>query len=233
MTPGAQRFAINPAAELRVETTAAGTPILVIDNFYADPHAVRAAALDGKYDASLAYYPGMHSRIGKEETQELFGNLTRLLALLGDVRARPEYFWTDFSIVTTPASQMLAKQKHPHVDPTPLAGLVYLNPDYEIGTCFFRHRHTGLAVLQAPEEAERFYAWLDEFGEQSQPETYAVGDDGTWERLHAVAGKFNRLVMYAGNAFHSIDMRDVAANPTMESARLTQRFFVGQVDNVA
>jgi hypothetical protein len=233
MSQGAQRFAINPAARLRVETTAAGTPVLIVDDFYADPHAVRASALDGKYDASLAYYPGMHSRIDPADSAPLFESLTRLLALLGDVRARPEYFWTDFSIVTTPAAQMLAKQKHPHVDPTPLAGIVYLNPDYEIGTCFFRHAPTGLAVMRTPEESAQFTAWMEEFGEQFQPETYAVGDDGTWQRLHTLEGRFNRLVMYPGNAFHSIDMRDVAANPTMAGARLTQRFFVGKVDNLS
>lgn len=231
MSEGARRFAINPAARLRVETTPAGTQILVVDDFYADPHGVRASALASRYDASLAYYPGMHSAIDKADTQQLFGFLAQLLAALGDLRVRPEYFWTDFSIVTTPASQMLAKQKHPHVDPTPLAGLVYLNPDYEIGTCFFRHAPTGLAVMSGAEESERFSAWMEQFGEQCQPQTYAVGDDGTWERLHSVAGKFNRLVMYAGNAFHSIDMRDVAANPTMEGARMTQRFFAGKVDN--
>lgn len=231
MSDGARRFAINPAATLRVETTSAGTQILVVDDFYADPHAVRASALGGRYDASLAYYPGMHSMIDKADTHELFAVLTRLLASLGQVRVRPEYFWTDFSIVTTPAAQMLAKQKHPHVDPTPLAGIIYLNPDYEIGTCFFRHLPTGTAVMTSAEESVRFAEWMEQFGEQCQPETYAIGDDGTWQRLHSVAGKFNRLVIYAGNAFHSIDMRDVAANPTMEAARLTQRLFVGQVDH--
>jgi hypothetical protein len=74
---------------------------------------------------------------------------------------------------------------------------------------------------------------MDEFGEQCQPQTYAVSDDGIWERLYAIEGKFNRFVMYAGNAFHSIDMRDVAANPTLDKARLTQRLFVNQLDNSA
>ncbi len=222
-------FALNPAATISVEHTPAGTAVLIVDDFYADPYAVRAAALDGRYDASMAYYPGMHSSIDRSETAELFAIVTRMLALLGNVRAVPESFWSDFSIVTTPAAQMLAKQKHPHIDPVPLAGLVYLNPDFEIGTCFFRHLPTGLALMETVEDSVRYQAWMDEFGEQSQPATYAIGDDGTWERLYAIQGKFNRMVMYASNAFHSIDMRDVAANPTMDRARLTQRIFVGQV----
>jgi hypothetical protein len=39
--------------------------------------------------------------------------------------------------------------------------------------------------------------------------------------------------MYAGNAFHSIDMRDVAAHPTLAQARLTQRLFLNQLDTSA
>lgn len=224
-------FALNPAAQLRVETMSSGVQVLIIDDFYRDPFAVRAAALGGRFDASMAYYPGMHSQIDGASTRELFGTLTSILGLLGDIRVQQEYFRTDFSIVTTPASEMLAKQKHPHIDPTPLAGLVYLNHDFEIGTSFFHHRPTGLAVLSAEDEVEAFYVWMDEFGEQHQPATYAVGDDHVWERIYTVQGKFNRLVMYAGNAFHSIDMRDVAANPTLDTARLTQRLFLGRVDN--
>jgi len=223
-------FALNPAATLSVECTPAGTQVLVVDDFYADPQAVRAAALAGRYDASTAYYPGMHSGIDREETAALFATLTRMFSLLGNVRAVTDSIWSDFSIVTTPAAQMLAKQKHPHVDPVPLAGLVYLNDEYEVGTGFFRHRPTGLATMVSLEDAKRYQAWLDEFGEASQPETYAVGDDGPWERVYSLRGKFNRLVMYAGNAFHAIDMRDVAAAPTMRQARLTQRIFVGEVE---
>jgi hypothetical protein len=230
MTSGAGLFALNPAAQLRVETMSSGVQALIIDDFYADPFAVRAAALDGRFDASAAYYPGMHSQIERDSTSDLFATLSQMLSKLGGIRAQPGYFRSDFSIVTTPASQMLAKQKHPHIDPTPLAGLVYLNHDFEIGTCFFRHLPTGLAVLSAPEEVKAYYAWLEEFGEQTQPATYAVGDDGVWERLYTMQGKFNRFVLYSGNAFHSIDMRDVAANPTLDQARLTQRLFLGKVD---
>lgn len=230
MKDPAQLFAINPDAAVHVETTAAGVPVLIIDDFYLDPHGVRREALGGQYDASLAYYPGMHSRIAPEAINGLFAALSRMLVSLGETRVRPEYFWSDFSIVTTPAAQMLAKQKHPHIDPTPLAGLVYLNQDYEVGTCFFRHNPTGLAVVRDDEENARFYEWMEAYGEQYQPQTYAIGDDGIWQRLYTIQGRFNRFVLYPGNAFHSIDMRDVAADPTMEKARLTQRLFVTQLD---
>lgn len=223
------RFQLNNAASVHVETTSSGCPVIVIDDFYADPHTVRAAALASKYDTSLAYYPGVHSSIKPQELVPLYVQLKRLLAALGDVQCEVGDFISDFSLVTTPASQMLANQKHPHIDPVPLAGVVYLNPDFEIGTSFFRHIPTGLAMLRTEEEQARYYAWLSAEGERTQPGTYAIGNDGIWDHLHTLQGRFNRMVMYPGNAFHSIAMRDVAANPTLEKARLTQRLFVGKV----
>ena len=218
-------FSLNPAARVHVETLASGCPILVIDDCYADPMAVRDRALHGRFDASLAFYPGVHSNIERSEIMPMFRQLAHLMAQLGDGEVPAESFISDFSLVTTPARDMLAKQKHPHVDPVSLAGVLYLNPDYEIGTSFFRHRPSDLAFLRSDADREQHGQWLQANGERTQPESYAVANDDTWEHLYSVAGRFNRLVMYPGTAFHSIAMQDVAAQVTLSSARLTQRFF--------
>lgn len=223
------RFAINPAAQVHVETTSAGCPVLIIDDFYVDPHLVRAGALAGRYDSSLAYYPGLHSEITREELLPVVEKLARLVSLISDISCDGAAFMSDFSIVTTPARAMLAKQKHPHIDPTPLAGVLYLNPDFEIGTSMFRHVPTGLAMLRTPEDNQAYGKWMEAEGELTQPQTYAVGDDGVWQHIHTIAGRFNRLAIYPGNAFHSIAMTDVAANPDLTKARLTQRFFLNRV----
>ena len=227
-TPDNSVFALNPAAQVHIETLSSGCPVVVIDDFYADPLAVRALALAGNYDSSLAYYPGLHSTIDPALKWPLHQALVQLLAALGSVRCTPGDISSDFSIVTTPASEMLAQQKHPHVDGLPLAGVLYLNPSFEVGTSFFQHRPTGLAFLRTAEEADTFGRWMAAFGAQHQPSTYAVGDDVVWQHLHSVAGRFNRLVMYPGTAFHSIAMRDVVHNLGLDSARLTQRFFVNR-----
>ena len=59
-TPDNSVFALNPAAQVHIETLSSGCPVVVIDDFYANPLAVRALALAGNYDSSLAYYPGLH-----------------------------------------------------------------------------------------------------------------------------------------------------------------------------
>jgi hypothetical protein len=220
-------FRVNPEARVHIETIGAACPVLVMDDAFEDPDAVRAEGLRGTYDSSLAYYPGLHSQIAPEPLGELFETLTRLLKALGHAAVRPASFSSDFSVLTTPSSEMLAGQKHPHVDGLPLAGVVYLTPHLEIGTSFFRHVPLGLSMLQTETEFARYGAWMAEHGEATQPETYAVEVAGVWERLHTVAGRYNRLVMYPGNAFHSIDLRDVPARQSMGQARLTQRIFLG------
>lgn len=219
-------FAVNPDARVHIETLDNGCPILVMDGFYADPMAVRSRATQGRYDSSLAYYPGVHSAIVKEESEKLFETLAGVLNQLGFLAAKAAGFFSDFSLVTTPAKEMLAEQKHPHIDGVALAGVIYLNPSFEVGTSFFRHKPTGLSLIRTPEETSAYYEWLDQHGKDTQPTTYAVGDTSTWEHLYSVQGRFNRMVMYPGNAFHSIAMQDVANHLTIDSARLTQRLFL-------
>lgn len=226
MTIDARVFALNPAAQLRIESVSDECPVLVVDQFYADPQAVRRLALGGSFDSTRAYYPGLHSPIPDAALQPLFEQVAQLLGRLGTPGLKAEHFTSDFSIVTTPASEMLANQKHPHVDGLVIAGVIYLSPELEIGTCLFRHLPSGMAMLHDEAEMAAYNAWLREHGEATQPDTYAVEQDGIWERLHTIKGCYNRLVMYPGNAFHSIDMRDVQANHTMATARLTQRLFV-------
>jgi hypothetical protein len=215
---------------VHVERIGDDCPIMVIDNFFSDPDAVRCLGLDGRYDSSLAFYPGLHSRIGEASLAGFFATLARLLAVFGYSQVRPQSFLSDFSIVTTAAVDMLSSQKHPHIDGLPLAGVVYLTPHMDVGTSFFRHVPLGLSMLKTEPEIHRYNAWLQEFGEATQPAGYAVESTGVWHKLHAIEGKYNRMVIYPGNAFHSIDMRDIASQQTIASARLTQRIFLRSLD---
>lgn len=219
-------FRLNPAARVHVQTLAGECQILCIDDAYADPHAVRDIALGTRYDSSLAYYPGVHGQIPPAQVGGLFDDLARLLGRLGTPGLGRDRFASDFSIVTTPAAQLLARQKHPHIDGDVVAGVLYLTPGSEVGTSFFRHLPSGRAMLRTAAERDDYAAWLREHGEATQPASYAVEQDGVWLRLHTVAGRFNRLVMYPGQIFHSIDMRDVTAGHTLATSRLTQRLFV-------
>lgn len=226
-------FELNPAAEVRIEYITPACPALIVDQFYRHPDAVRAHALQGRYDASLAYYPGLHSRIADAALQPLFRQLAKLLTVMGVPPVDAQAFESDFSVVSTPASDMLAGQKHPHVDGLPLAGIVYLTPHLDIGTSFFTHVPTALTLVRTADETAAYNQWLDQHGEATQPASYAIEQDGIWDRIHTIAGRYNRLAMYSGNVFHSIDMRDIDRQHTMATARLTQRIFLRDLQPAA
>jgi hypothetical protein len=222
-------FAFSDRAAVHVETVFQGCQVLVVDDVFADPEAVRALALTRKFDSTLAFYPGVHGEIDKALLRPLFLRLATLLERVTGMRPDVADFSSDFSLVTTPAKDMLANQKHPHVDGLPLAGVVYLSPHLSTGTSFFRHGPTGYAMLRTEEEASIYNAWLETEGARLQPDTYAVADGACWHHLHTIEGRYNRLVMYPGIAFHSIAMVDVDPEVTLETARLTQRIFLSRL----
>jgi hypothetical protein len=94
-------FDLNPDAEVRIEYITPDCPALIVDQFYKHPDAVRAHALQGRYDASLAYYPGLHSTIPDEPLNPLFQQLAKLLHILRVCDVDPGAFHSDFSVVSS------------------------------------------------------------------------------------------------------------------------------------
>jgi hypothetical protein len=218
---------INPAATLRIEHPR-GVPVLYIDDFYADPDAVRARALQARYDLSIAQYPGRHAALDKGDADvgELLDTLARTLTALGDRAYRGADISTDFSIVTTRPGDLLAIQKHPHIDPTPALGLVYLTPGSIEGTCFFHNEMLDTHVVVTEAQMQAYAGFVDQHGKQMAPSGYSLDDHPVWKKFYTIEPVFNRFVFYPGNVFHSIDIRHIDENIDMERVRVTQRFIV-------
>ncbi|CAN7225782.1 DUF6445 family protein [Pseudoduganella sp. LjRoot289] len=219
---------INPAASVRVEH-ADGVPVLYIENFYADPDAVRAQALQARYDTSLALYPGRHAMLDQKTDPQLAlvcDTLARAASAVGDRRYFGPDFFADFSIVTTRPQDLLAKQKHPHVDPTPVLGLIYLTPGSEEGTCFFRNEMLGKAVLRTEADFAAHQDFLERHGKDLAPSGYDCTGHPAWKKFYTIEPVYNRFVLYPGNVFHSIDIKQVDDQLNMERVRVTQRFVV-------
>jgi hypothetical protein len=218
---------VNPAATLRVELTR-GVPVLYIDDFYADPMAVRAQALQANYDITMAQYPGRHALLDAHspELQAVFDTLARAATAVGDRIYRAADFISDFSIVTTRPGDLLAIQKHPHIDPTPALGLVYLTPDSIEGTCFFHNEMLGSAVVVGDQQFAAYNAFLAEHVKTMAPSGYIVDEHAVWKKFYTIEPVFNRFVMYPGNVFHSIDIRHIDEHIDMARVRVTQRFIV-------
>ena len=217
---------INQNARARVELVADSIPVLYVEDFYSDPMEVRAEGLHGSFDHTVAMYPGRHTRITTEAARRVVHHVCRLLTAIGERVYEPSTAITDFSILTTPAKDLLGVQKHPHIDPTPVLGLVYLNPHLTQGTCFFHNRILGTHTIVGEEQQKRLGEFLANESDKYEPENYKVADSEAWQKIYTIEGRFNRLVVYPGNVFHSIDVADVPAKVPVEEARLTQRIIV-------
>lgn len=216
---------INPDASLRVEHPG-GVPVLIIENFYADPEAVRTQALKANYDISVAQYPGRHAIIDDAELRLVTDTLARAATALGDRSYRAADFMSDFSIVTTRPQDLLATQKHPHIDSTPVLGLVYLTPGSIEGTCFYHNDMLGTAVVQSTGQQRAYTGFLAQHGKTLAPPGYDFSDHPVWKKFYTIEPVFNRFVMYPGNVFHSIDIKRIDETIDMERVRVTQRFIV-------
>lgn len=219
---------VNPAARLRVENPR-GVPVLIIDDFYADPDAVRAQALQARYDLSMAQYPGRHAPLDRNsvELNEVLQTLARTATALGDRSYRAADFVSDFSIVTTRPGDLLAVQKHPHIDPTPVLGLVYLTPGSVEGTCFFHNEMLGTHAVVTEQQMTAYGQFIDQYSKKLAPPGYTFDEHHpAWKKFYTIEPVFNRFVFYPGNVFHSIDIRHVDEQIDMERVRVTQRFIV-------
>ena len=117
-----------------------------------------------------------------------------------------------------------------------LAALLYLTPQEYCrgGTSFWRHRKTGWTTR--PSEAELRAHGYDSFGAFSRRWTpsdrirpFAEITDqrsGDWEFLFEIPMRFNRLVIYRGDYFHSVSQ---VFGSTAQDSRLVQLFYFSSV----
>jgi hypothetical protein len=215
---------VNDAAEARTETFGRHR-LLIVDDFYRDPDAVREGALRCDFRAG-GHYPGVRAKLSNAEpgVAETLDFIRHLLPRTFAVESRTAEIVSDFALITTPPGQLSAVQKHPHADPCHIMGIVYLNPASNGGTSFYRHKQSGLdAVTDA--QAAAIFAYISDPRVSSALEGYISGTNDHWERIHSVAGRFNRFVAFEGNVLHSGDVF-VPDAPAQERYRLTQRFHV-------
>lgn len=181
--------------------------LIIIDDFYSDPNAVRQKALDGQYHAP----PGKTSRLAKTAkcSEPEIKAMCELLL--------PHIQETDIVGVNIVFRYTLAsteKKTHCHVDGCSYAGIVYLSlPEHCAGgTTIFRHKPTG-----------------DEIHHPEHSHLYDFRDESQWEIIKEVDMRHNRLVMYPGQLFHSIT--PVFFGDNIANARLTQNIFIYRPDD--
>lgn len=206
-------------------------PLLVVDDIFANPEEVRALAFERSFPESQAYYPGRHQPLTPSTPGivELCIFIARVLSESTGKGISPNSISTDFSILTTAENSLLENQGQPHIDATPMLGVIYLNTEDFGGTVFFRNRETGSMRVVTPAEKEHYKAVTSERA-GSRAESYIVDSQGPWEKVTAIEGKLNRLVVWPGNVWHSVEVKVAPERGVLHEKRLTQRIIVNTLE---
>jgi len=212
------------------------TPILVIDDIVDNPDAL----LD--YAASLApfppeagnYYPGLRLQLPRDPIVIAYVNticstLANLMGSAYDLRAITVQS-VAFSIVTKQPSELQPLQMIPHFDsPNPLffAVLHYLSHHEGSATAFFRHARTGFETMTTQRAGRYAKAREEDQAVYGKADGYVRGSGNGFEEIGRVEGRFNRLVVYPSNLFHSgILPDDYDFSPDPRRGRLTTNIFL-------
>ena len=142
----------HPDLRLRKLTIGAEqAPLLVIDNFIADPDRLVRKAAGRQFTVPSRFYPGIRAEAPPSYRQLIETRLrNELFEHFGLQGASLRFSMSHYSLVTTPPEKLTAIQRIPHVDSlngTGLATIHYLFKTDLGGTAFYRHRKTGFEYV--------------------------------------------------------------------------------------
>lgn len=183
------------------------TSIIVCENFYEDPYAVRDYALSLDFEES-DYHRGRRTKEPhifpgvKEKFEEILGKKIFRWTETYGMCGRFQYCTAEDAIVY-------------HGDVQQWAAVIYLTPDapHETGTSLLRHKRTGARHCSDPNIWE---AWKD-----TAP-TGLYLDATPWDEIDKVGNVFNRLIIWDGHCPHAASKY---FGFTKETSRLFQIFF--------
>jgi Flp pilus assembly protein TadD len=203
--------------------------LAIVDDFILDPLPYREWALSLDYlDRShgAVNYPGIQTK--PHLSEEI---MRRICDAIGrDIK----WSWPDHGSFRLSFADSKAKSDI-HIDEDsgrPIyAGVLYLSlPEYcQGGTAFWRHRETGWDKAPSADEARKSpYRTLKEFQRRriSNDANVSFSDlkqgRGDWDLVLEVPMRFNRLILYRSDYFHSISE---VFGDSKQNARLVQLFF--------
>jgi len=226
----------RPHSRITARTDRVGaeaSPVLVLDNFAADPQALvdYAASLAPFPPAPDTFYPGVRAPVPMPFVQGVHAYLEAALRAvfgLGD-QTVVSGGW-DFSLVTRPPAELTLRQRMPHVDsthPGKLALLLYLAPADQGGTGFYRHRSTGFETI-GEDRFDRYEANLKaEVAAHGEPQGYICGDTAIFQRIADYEAVFNRMLVYRSRNLHAASLAPgFAGADDPRTGRLTLNLFL-------
>lgn len=204
-----------------------GEPVAVIENFAADPVALRSAATMERFEKrSGDHYPGLKAPVPPTYLPEQRNVLATVLDEVFGIAAKVSVLDICFAMVTSPPDDLSIQQRIPHVDalvPGRVALIHYLVPGGDDGTAFYRHRSTGFETVDQMRSARYFESLNADLRVHGHPpQAYLDGDTPIFDRIGHFDGCYNRALIYRGRLLHCGAIapgRTLSAHP--ESGRLT------------
>ena len=200
-------------------------PLVVIDNFYENPDAVRKEAISSKYMPPIhGNFPGQTAFVPPETQSKVIPFVIAMaesyMAESLDVKIPVDIESTEcyYQIIDKPWHKAPPAFRVPHVDYrfqrgiVTIPALVYLNlPDQCYGgTAFYKDSQTGLHSINSPAQFHKVY----------------TSGENTWERHNYIPMRYNRLIMYDGNMMHTADIPPGRFGEELENCRMTQNIFL-------
>lgn len=197
--------------EIRSEKLMIGAeraPLLVIDNFVAEPDRLVRKAAMAQFAPGGRFFPGIRAKAPISYEHLLANRLQPLLwEHFGLTSQSLRLSMCHYSLVTTPPAQLTLPQRLPHVDslaPEGLATIHYLFKQNLGGTAFYRHRATGYEYLDEARWPAYSRALEGECAGPDRPSAeYINGDTPIFEQIARAEGMFNRILIYRRNSLHS------------------------------
>lgn len=177
------------------------TNVIVVDNFYSNPDGVRSFALEQEF-SQRGNYPGSRTKTFLNSgTKDCIASFLRNAA--GNVTD-----WNEQDGLTGSFELAMARDRSwIHTDHyNTWAGICYLTPDAPLsgGTGLFQYKKTGARTA-------------------TELESYEAQDYTKWELCDVIANRYNRLVLYRSEQFHtSLDY----FGSDLQTGRLFQLFFI-------
>ncbi len=187
-------------------------PVIVIDDFAADPEGVVEGARGLTWKPIGANFPGVRHPTPPAMVAEARERLMGLIQQVFELKVPLNRIESYYSLVTTPADRLRPIQRLPHFDglgAQRIAMVHHLSRAERGATAFFRHRRTGLESI----DAERLPAYNREVNlelmRQGLPRArYLDGDTPLYERIGRHEARFNRLLIYRGATLHGAEAPD-------------------------
>ncbi|GEM_PF-4206037 len=184
--------------------------VVVVDNFLDDPDKIRAEALSRRYYRNQSSY--MRKSYAEVNLEEARRSVQKIGRYIGK-RLQKKFVVSHFLLQTKEDERR--SEGWVHTDRHQRVGLLCLNTPRQCreGTCFFRHKATG--VTRREELAELPVKWIDRIMFKDST------DLSKWELVIRINNIYNRLIIFDPRMFHQASGY---FGTTVRSGRLSQTF---------